>query len=148
MKPDPRLPLVYACSGCSNAAQLANHFALRLTRAGLAEMSCIAGVGGQVPALLRMLIKRFRPLLLLLLLLLLGLAGIWQIARSAARELDNASNHMGKTLGRTTAQRQRNPGFGRYLGHWRGGRRGAGGQADKQGEREQTAGQGHTVFWC
>ncbi|SCK11046.1 EAL domain-containing protein [Vogesella sp. LIG4] len=41
-----------------------------------------------------MLIKRFRPLLLLLLLLLLGLAGIWQIARSAARELDNASNHM------------------------------------------------------
>ncbi|SCK10999.1 putative zinc-binding protein [Vogesella sp. LIG4] len=54
MKPDPRLPLVYACSGCSNAAQLANHFALRLTRAGLAEMSCIAGVGGQVPALLRM----------------------------------------------------------------------------------------------
>lgn len=53
MKPDPRLPLVYACSGCSNAAQLANHFALRLTRAGQAEMSCIAGVGGQVPALLR-----------------------------------------------------------------------------------------------
>ncbi len=53
MKPDPTLPLVYACSGCSSAAQLANHFALRLTRAGHAEMSCIAGVGGQVPALLR-----------------------------------------------------------------------------------------------
>ncbi|MFC3532672.1 putative zinc-binding protein [Vogesella facilis] len=53
MKPDPALPLVYSCSGCSSAAQLANHFALRLTRAGLAEMSCIAGVGGQVPALLR-----------------------------------------------------------------------------------------------
>ncbi|WP_174873489.1 putative zinc-binding protein [Vogesella oryzae] len=54
MKPDPALPLVYSCSGCSSAAQLANHFALRLTRAGLAEMSCIAGVGGQVPALLRL----------------------------------------------------------------------------------------------
>ncbi|MEQ6291168.1 putative zinc-binding protein [Vogesella sp. GCM10023246] len=54
MKPDPALPLVYSCSGCSSAAQLANHFALRLTRAGMAEMSCIAGVGGQVPALLRL----------------------------------------------------------------------------------------------
>ena len=54
MKPDPSLPLVYACSGCSSAAQLANHFALRLTRAGHAEMSCIAGVGGQVPTLLRL----------------------------------------------------------------------------------------------
>lgn len=47
------LPLVYSCSGCSSAAQLANHLALRLDRAGLAEMSCIAGVGGDVPALLR-----------------------------------------------------------------------------------------------
>lgn len=32
---------------------MANHFALRLTRDGLAEMSCIAGVGGNVPTLLR-----------------------------------------------------------------------------------------------
>ena len=39
-------PLVYSCSGCSSAAQLANHVALRLDRAGVAEMSCIAGVGG------------------------------------------------------------------------------------------------------
>ena len=45
------LPLVYSCSGCSSAAQLANHLAVRLDRAGLAEMSCIAGVGGNVPAL-------------------------------------------------------------------------------------------------
>lgn len=44
-------PLVYSCSGCSNVAQLANTLALRLDRAGLAEMSCIAGVGGHVPAL-------------------------------------------------------------------------------------------------
>ena len=44
-------PLVYSCSGCSNVAQLANTLAVRLDRAGLAEMSCIAGVGGHVPAL-------------------------------------------------------------------------------------------------
>ena len=45
------LPLVYSCSGCSNVAQLANTLAVRLDRAGLAEMSCIAGVGGHVQAL-------------------------------------------------------------------------------------------------
>lgn len=45
------LPLVYSCSGCSNLAQLANSLAVRLDRSGLAEMSCIAGVGGGVPAL-------------------------------------------------------------------------------------------------
>lgn len=49
----PQLPLVYACSGCSSAAQLANHVALQLDRRGLAEMSCIAGVGGDVPYLLK-----------------------------------------------------------------------------------------------
>ncbi|MBT9495536.1 MAG: putative zinc-binding protein [Paucibacter sp.] len=47
------LPLVYSCSGCSDAAQLANHLAVRLDRAGLAEMSCIAGVGGGVANLVR-----------------------------------------------------------------------------------------------
>lgn len=45
--------LVYSCSGCSSAAQLANHLAVRLDRGGHAEMSCIAGVGGRVPSLLR-----------------------------------------------------------------------------------------------
>lgn len=45
--------LVYACSGCSSAAQLANHLAVRLDREGIAEMSCIAGVGGRVPSLVR-----------------------------------------------------------------------------------------------
>ena len=64
MKPDSRLPLVYACSGCSSAAQLANHLALRLTREGHAEMSCIAGVGGQVPALLR-IARAGRPIVAL-----------------------------------------------------------------------------------
>lgn len=47
------LPLVYSCSGCSSAAQFANDLALRLDREGVAQMSCIAGVGGNVPSLVR-----------------------------------------------------------------------------------------------
>src|SRR5690606_25699158 len=43
-----RPPLVYSCSGCSSAAQMANQLALWLDREGAAEMSCIAGVGGGV----------------------------------------------------------------------------------------------------
>jgi uncharacterized metal-binding protein len=46
-------PLVYSCSGCSSAAQMANWIALQLDREGTAEMSCIAGVGGNVPKLVR-----------------------------------------------------------------------------------------------
>jgi uncharacterized metal-binding protein len=45
--------LVYSCSGCSNVAQLANYIAVRLDRMGIAEMSCIAGVGGDVRSLVR-----------------------------------------------------------------------------------------------
>lgn len=48
-----KLPLVYSCSGCSSAAQLANHVALQLDRRGVAEMSCIAGIGGDVRHLLK-----------------------------------------------------------------------------------------------
>lgn len=47
------LPLVYSCSGCSSSAQLANDLALALDREQQAEMSCIAGVGGDVAALLK-----------------------------------------------------------------------------------------------
>jgi uncharacterized metal-binding protein len=50
---DDRPTLVYACSGSSNVAQLANAIAVRLDRTGRAEMSCIAGVGGDVGALVR-----------------------------------------------------------------------------------------------
>jgi uncharacterized metal-binding protein len=57
-------PLVYSCSGCSSAAQLANAVALKLDRAGIAEMSCIAGVGGDVPSLLRTA-KSGRPIVAL-----------------------------------------------------------------------------------
>ena len=46
-------PLVYSCSGCSSAAQMANALAIRLDRDGTAEMSCIAGVGGGVTGLVR-----------------------------------------------------------------------------------------------
>ncbi len=44
-------PLVYSCSGCSSAAQMANYIALQLDRNGVAEMSCIVGVGGNVKKL-------------------------------------------------------------------------------------------------
>jgi uncharacterized metal-binding protein len=46
-------PLVYSCSGCSSAAQMANYLAIQLDRLNLAEMSCIAGVGGNVKSLVR-----------------------------------------------------------------------------------------------
>lgn len=57
-------PLVYSCSGCSSAAQLANAVALKLDRAEIAEMSCIAGVGGDVPSLVRTA-KSGRPIVAL-----------------------------------------------------------------------------------
>ena len=46
-------PLVYSCSGCSSAAQMANYIAVQLDRMDVAEMSCIAGVGGNVKSLVR-----------------------------------------------------------------------------------------------
>jgi uncharacterized metal-binding protein len=57
-----KLPLVYACSGCSSAAQAANYIALKLDREGDAEMSCIAGVGGNVPHLVN-IAKSGRPII-------------------------------------------------------------------------------------
>jgi uncharacterized metal-binding protein len=51
--PRPILPLVYSCSGCSSAAQMANRMALRIDRERIAEMSCIAGVGGGVRGLVK-----------------------------------------------------------------------------------------------
>lgn len=62
MKSKSELPLVYSCSGCSSAAQMANDVALRLDRAEEAEMSCIAGVGGDVGPLVR-IAKSGRPIL-------------------------------------------------------------------------------------
>lgn len=50
---DEKKPLVYSCSGCSSAAQMANYMAVKMDRSGTAEMSCIAGVGGNVKNLVR-----------------------------------------------------------------------------------------------
>lgn len=44
-------PLVYSCSGCSSAAQMSNYLAVQLDRMEIADMSCIAGVGGNVKKL-------------------------------------------------------------------------------------------------
>ncbi|SDZ98077.1 putative zinc-binding protein [Microbulbifer marinus] len=59
-----QLPLVYACSGCSSTAQLANTLAVRLDRKELAEMSCVAGVGGDVEALVRIAKSERRKIVL------------------------------------------------------------------------------------
>ena len=53
MSNEAKLPLVYSCSGASSAAQMANCIAVRLDRLKVAEMSCIAGVGGDVKPLVR-----------------------------------------------------------------------------------------------
>jgi uncharacterized metal-binding protein len=53
LKATPKKPgtVVYACSGCSDAGELADRIARRLMREGAAEMSCLAGIGGRVKPL-------------------------------------------------------------------------------------------------
>lgn len=46
-------PIIYSCSGCSSAAQMANYMAVKIDRKELAEMSCIVGVGGNVKKLVK-----------------------------------------------------------------------------------------------
>ncbi|KXH87305.1 putative zinc-binding protein [Sporosarcina sp. HYO08] len=53
MRKKTDMPLVYSCSGCSSAAQTANTIAIKMDRAEIAEMSCIAGVGGDVKSLVK-----------------------------------------------------------------------------------------------
>ncbi|MBP9682032.1 MAG: putative zinc-binding protein [Bacteriovorax sp.] len=48
-----RKSTLYSCSGCSNVAQLANKIAVKLDREKMATMSCIAGLGGDVPSLVQ-----------------------------------------------------------------------------------------------
>ncbi len=48
-----RIPIAYSCSGGSNLAQLANKVSVEFSRDGFAEMSCIVGVGGGVPPLVK-----------------------------------------------------------------------------------------------
>jgi uncharacterized metal-binding protein len=47
----PMKPIIYSCSGCSSAAQMANYMTIQIDRKGIADMSCIAGVGGNVKKL-------------------------------------------------------------------------------------------------
>ena len=52
----PKVPgqpttVVYACSGCSDAGEIADRVARQLTRDGAAQMSCLAGIGGRVKSL-------------------------------------------------------------------------------------------------
>jgi uncharacterized metal-binding protein len=51
LEPAPK-PVIYACSGCSDAGELADQIARRLSRSGAGEMSCLAGIGGRVKSLL------------------------------------------------------------------------------------------------
>lgn len=48
MKSFPEKPIIYACSGGSDAGELADRIARQLAREGAGEMSCLAGVGGRV----------------------------------------------------------------------------------------------------
>jgi uncharacterized metal-binding protein len=52
-KDDPvkKAAIVYACSGCSDAGEIADRIARQLTREGAAQMSCLAGIGGRVKSL-------------------------------------------------------------------------------------------------
>jgi uncharacterized metal-binding protein len=49
--PAKKPTIVYACSGCSDAGEIADRVARRLTRDGAAQMSCLAGIGGRVKSL-------------------------------------------------------------------------------------------------
>jgi uncharacterized metal-binding protein len=48
---DQPATVVYACSGCSDAGELADRIARQLSRDGVARMSCLAGIGGRVKSL-------------------------------------------------------------------------------------------------
>jgi len=52
--PTPKKPttVVYACSGCSDAGEIADRVARQLSSEGAAQMSCLAGIGGRVKNLL------------------------------------------------------------------------------------------------
>jgi uncharacterized metal-binding protein len=40
--------LIFTCSGASNAGQIANETAKRLSSQGIGGMSCLAGIGGHI----------------------------------------------------------------------------------------------------
>ena len=61
--PEKPATVVYACSGCSDAGELADLVARRLAHQGAAEMSCLAGIGGRVKPLMNKAAKAKKILL-------------------------------------------------------------------------------------
>lgn len=51
-RPEIPKPIIYSCSGCSDAGELADLVARRLSKQGIGEMSCLAGIGGRVKPLM------------------------------------------------------------------------------------------------
>ena len=45
-------PIIYSCSGSSDAGELADRVARELSKQGVGEMSCLAGIGGRVKPLM------------------------------------------------------------------------------------------------
>jgi len=62
----PKKPttVVYACSGCSDAGEIADRVARQITRDGAAQMSCLAGIGGRVKSLVSIAQKAERILVI------------------------------------------------------------------------------------
>lgn len=50
--PATKRVVIYACSGCSDAGELADRTARVLAQRKVGEMSCLAGIGGRVKPLL------------------------------------------------------------------------------------------------
>jgi len=47
------MPLILACSGGSNVGQITNQAALELTREGRGRMFCLAGLGADIPGIIK-----------------------------------------------------------------------------------------------
>jgi uncharacterized metal-binding protein len=52
------IPILFACSGCSNVGELTDKVARELNRRGIVEMSCLAGIGATKPHFLKKLADR------------------------------------------------------------------------------------------
>ena len=105
-EPASPLPLVYSCSGCSSAAQLANHVALRLDRSSIAEMSCIAGIGGDVPSLLKTA-RSGRPIIALDGCPLVCVKAAWRATASIPTVITNCSSTVSKSASMKNLPRRR-----------------------------------------
>ena len=62
--PNKPTTVVYACSGCSDAGEIADRVGRQLTRQSVAKMSCLAGIGGRVKSLMTTADKAERVLVI------------------------------------------------------------------------------------